>query len=134
MKVTKTNRTIIQYDFLDETTQSQLNMVFEILELCPQHDFIKLPLSEFTSGLGEKLYVLYVTTLYRLVVSVNNDSCIIEDIISHKRLESCPMYINSVKHINKSNTRIVLTPIIKGWDSELRMGKKLAPVHYKLQS
>jgi len=88
MNITMQRRAEIALRSLSQTEKGQLERALNKLTSLSPTEFYKRPeIQKLISASGEKLYSLIGSRRLRIILSVNADSCIVEDILDHDRLE-----------------------------------------------
>ena len=88
MNITIQRRAEIALRSLSQNEKGQLERALnKLTSLSPAEFYIRPEIQKLISASGEKLYSLIGSRRLRIILSVDADSCIVEDILDHDRLE-----------------------------------------------
>jgi hypothetical protein len=93
MNVQRQRRAEIALRSLSKTERKQLEHILDTLTPLSSLEFYQNPnIDKLTSGSGRTLYVLKGTLNLRIILSVNAETCMVEDIFDHNDLEQLPFF------------------------------------------
>lgn len=87
MKLIVHRRAEIALRTLTKTAQRKILKAFEILNSVEEKNISDLPYVSVLRTTGDTLYSYRGTNDLRLILSLNNDSCIVEDIVGYENFE-----------------------------------------------
>lgn len=90
MNITLHRRAEIAFRLLDTKEQKQLSKAFEKL-ITANEDFVKTKLRKLPTKSTISLYSYRGSNKLRLIVSMNDNTWVVEDIIDHDRLKQLPI-------------------------------------------
>jgi len=90
MNITLHRRAEIAFRLLDTKEQQQLSKAFEKL-ITANEDFVKTKLRKLPTKSTTSLYSYRGNNKLRLIVSMNDNTWVVEDIIDHDRLKQLPI-------------------------------------------